>query len=61
MLPYAFVWALHIYMGKNVLPYAFVWALHIYMGKMLRTHILDISSKDYDLNELKLDEEHRGA
>ena len=31
------------------------------MGKMLRIHILDISTKDYDPLELKLDEEHRGA
>ena len=30
------------------------------MGKMLRIHIMDISSKDYDPVELKLDEEHRG-
>ena len=29
-----------------------------YMGKMLRIHILDISSKDYDPAELKLVEEH---
>ena len=28
------------------------------MGLMLRIHILDISSKDYDPVELKLDEEH---
>ena len=33
-------------------------ALYIYMGKFLRIHILDISSKDYDPVELKLDEEH---
>ena len=31
------------------------------MGKMLRIHILDISSTDYDLVELKLDEEHQAA
>ena len=29
------------------------------MGKMLRIHILDIFSKDYDPIELKLDEEHQ--
>ena len=46
---------------SNVLLHAFVWALYIYMGKMLRTHILDISFKDYDLIELKLDMEHLGA
>ena len=43
-----------------MLPKAFVWALYIYMGKMLRIHVLDIS-KDYDLIELKLDEEHQDA
>ena len=34
--------------------------LHLY-GKILRIHILDISSKDYDPIELKLDEEHQGS
>ena len=29
------------------------------MGKMLRIHILDISSKDYDLVEFKLDDQHQ--
>ena len=33
-------------------PYPFIW------GKMLRIHILEISSIDYDLNELKINEEH---
>ena len=46
---------------SDLLPHAFVWALYIYMGKMLRTGIMDISSKDYDPNELKLDEKHWGA
>ena len=46
---------------SNMLPHAFVWALYIYVRKMLRIHILDISSKDYDPTVLKLDEEHRGA
>ena len=46
---------------SNLLPHAFVCALYIYMGKMLRNHILDISSKDYDLIELKLDEEQWSA
>ena len=46
---------------SNLLPHAFVWALYIYIGKMLRIHILDISSKDYDPTEWKLDEEHWGA
>ena len=31
------------------------------MGKMMRIHILDIYSKDYDPTELELDEEHRGS
>ena len=31
------------------------------MEKKLRIHILDISSKDYDRVESRLDEEHRGA
>ena len=43
---------------SNLLPHSFVWALYIYMGIMLRIHISDISSKDYDPVELKLDEEH---
>ena len=30
------------------------------MGIMLKIHILDISSKDYDPTELKFDEEHWG-
>ena len=34
--------------------------IHLY-GKMLRIHVLDISSKDYDPIELKLDEEHWGT
>ena len=46
---------------SNWLPHAFVWALYIYVVKMLGIHILDISSKDYDPIEMKLDEEHRGA
>ena len=46
---------------SNMLSHAFVWALYIYMGKMLIIRILDISSKDYDPIELKLDEEHWGA
>ena len=46
---------------SNLLSHASVWALYIYMRNMLRIHILDISSKDYDRIELKLDEEHRGA
>ena len=46
---------------SDLLPPAFVCALYIYMGKMLRIHVLDISSKDYNLIELKLDEEHWGA
>ena len=52
----------HLFMARsNLLPHAFVWALYIYMGKMLRIRMLDISSKDYDLTELKLNEEHGGA
>ena len=39
---------------SNLLPHAFVWALYSYTGKMLRIHILDISSKDYDPTELNL-------
>ena len=46
---------------SNLLSHAFVWTLSIHMGKMLRIHILDISSKDYDPVELKLDEEHRST
>ena len=46
---------------SNLLPHAFVCALYIYVGKMLRIHILDISSEDYELIELKFDEEHLGA
>ena len=44
---------------SNLLPCAFVQALYIYLGKSLRIHILDVSSKYYNLIELKLDEEHR--
>ena len=44
---------------SNLLPHAFVWAFYIYMGKMLIIHILDISSKDYDITELKLYDEIR--
>ena len=36
-------------------PYTFIWE------NMLRIHILDISFKEYDPTELKLDEEHRDA
>ena len=44
-----------------LLPHTFVWALYIFMRKMLRIHILDMSSKDYDPIELTLDEEHWGT
>ena len=49
-----------LWQGQIYFPHTFVWALYIYMGIMLKIHILDISSKDYDPTELKFDEEHWG-
>ena len=46
--------------GQICLP-MHLYGPYIFIGKMLKIHILDISSEDYDPIELKLDEEHWGS